>query len=460
MTRFALCCLCVAALSCTRTVGPPREVSLVGVTLPLAPSPGVHLAVEGRVNSLPGVVTLDVGLPLTVVSEACLLSPAYTGSEVVLHEASEATPLKLPLARVDSLELGPIRLPPRVVAVSATRRCVVRLGRDVLSGLALKLELESRRVTFLASRPKSAWLDDAAPEGREVRVVDLSRHPTHDWPMVPVRVRQGEARVTETFALTTREWVSRIVMRGGPLGRAPDAQVADEAGASSVAFDVLELAPDFGVMGGALVPMAEAAPGIDGLLASDVWGRFDAVLDVEADVLLLSRPRVELHDGAPRCLGRDGYTADACFRLRSEATVLGLLTTVTSWQPLEAGGRVYLDVEGVGALPCRIGVSFSPGAGGRSAQHRFPWKRLADAMPWCVGALHQAKSASLAFFERGPLEECPGVCGFAVDLRTGRVLCECQAAPAEVGTAVDQRFLDAYRQVRHRDGPAEPVDPD
>ena len=114
-------------------------------------------------------------------------------------------------------------------------------------------------------------------------------------------------------------------------------------------------------------------------------------------------------------------------------------------------------------LPCRIGVSFSEGERGRSAQHLFPWKRLAQTMPVCAAALAQATAATLGLFEEGSMLECPGVCGFVQDLRTSRVSCECQPKTGGNGSESERRFFEQYRTLLGPPLPSpelEPADPD
>ncbi|MHB8879559.1 MAG: hypothetical protein ACYC8T_38180, partial [Myxococcaceae bacterium] len=100
---------------------------------------------------------------------------------------------------------------------------------------------------------------------------------------------------------------------------------------------------------------------------------------------------------------------------------------------------------------CRIGFTFTSADRGASAQHRFPWPGLEQAMPGCAAMLRGASGVRLALFEEGGSAECPGQCAFATMLVSGRSSCEC-APHLGGGSDEERRFLELYRKLlqQHR----------
>jgi hypothetical protein len=196
-----------------------------------------------------------------------------------------------------------------------------------------------------------------------------------------------------------------------------------------------------------------------GVLGADVWGRFDALLDLPQGVLVLHRTRLE---GGGRCARRGEATAEACLEAVSRPGDGGVSAGVAVWRALPEGARVTFEAVGT-ELPCRVGFSFPPSGRGRSLWHRLPWPRLATEQPACAAALARATGLAPASFEEGSHPACPGLCAFAEDLASGRVSCQCQPARRSDDEAA-ARFLLRLRRGPGPDGGAtqeapEPGDP-
>ncbi len=461
---------------CVRGVLPEGEgaASLVGSTAPLLPNPSLRLAVAGAVGERRAEIEFDVTSSLTVITTGCLDEPEVQAAEARLADPVNEKDAVYPVTKVRGLRVGSVRLRALDVGLLSNRRCVVILGLDVLGGLSMNVKVATRRVTFLPSRPLKEWRLVQAKPNADSMVLELTRDPTHDWPLLPVRVHQGPVSMTATFVFSTRERFSRTFDAPARAhGLRPGLEVLHELskqalpgeleGFTGFPYEVLELAPQFGVTSGTLDVIAGEAPhGIAGVLAVDVWGRFDVTYDVKAAVLALSQPKLKRAESGHRFVCARGDEAASemnCFELHSEKTAEGLNTVVTTWQPLETGARLYLDVVGPNALPCRVGVTFSEGDRGRSAQHLLPWARLATVMPGCSVALAAATEVKLGLFDEGPLLECPGVCGFVQDLRNQRVSCECQPKSGGTGSESERTFFELYRKLLGPSLPSPDVEP-
>jgi hypothetical protein len=450
--------LCGAA--CTRAVGPPISDTLLGLTLPLSSGPSLRLAVQGSLGGAPVEVDLDVGAPISVISSGCPGLSATAGTAHVVDAVGGDT--DLPVARVEGLTLADRRFHAFDAVVANRDDCSLSLGGAPLAHLAVVVSPERRTVSLQESRPREAWLAEAQSTSEDVQLVDLTRDPRHDWPLLPVRVVQGPASMTATFVLSTRERVSRVyevaareaglsagleLLAGLPM---PSGLVIppELKGLQGVAYDRLELSPGYGVELGTLKLEAGApAHGVAGILGADAWGRFDASIDLDASLLVLRRPRTLNSGSRTQCDRQGQLSEESCFSLNTAHEQSGIVATSTIWKPLREGGRVYLDVVPAASLSCRIGFTFSPGDRGRSTQHHFPWNRLFLGMRGCADALAQATDVRLGLYEEGNLKECPGVCAFAQDLNTGRVSCECQPGVNGGGGEMERRFLEFYRQL-------------
>lgn len=465
----------LSALACPRGAGPVAHASLIGLEAPLLPGPGLRVALAAQVFEVPAELIIDVTSPLSLVTTACLDGPM-----VGARGASIADPIGpdavLPVTRLSGLTVAGRRLVPMKAALVESRACVVVLGTDVLAGAALELHPSRRTLRFVASRSRDGWVDEAQRRGGEAQVLTLTRDPTHDWPLLAARLTQGAASLTGTFALSTRERSSRVydaTVRGAGFSSTrellqqlalPKELVPLEAGAvQSVAVDQVELAPGVGASGLSFTLLAGAPPhGVVGVLAADAWGRFEATIDLGAGVLVLQRPRVLSAGDRFQCArGELAPTEDGCFELQQARGPEGLLVTATVWSPLREGGRLYLDFPGLSPV-CRVGFTFDRGDRGRSTQHAVPWTRLFESMKDCAESLAPAKEVALALYEDSPLRECPGVCAFAQDLRTGRMSCECQPGPLGLPADVERQVLERLKAVVP---PAaapvlEPADPD
>ncbi len=477
MTRWSALLL-LAASSCVRDTGPAPTDDLTNLTVPLAPGP-MRLRTAGFVHSVPADVFFDVGSPLSTVTTGCFPDGASIDGRVSTR-FPDGTTRALPELSLRGLTFGGVRYVPIKAGLEEAKACEVVLGVNVLTPWALKVDLAQRRLTFLPSATRADYqaraLDQAAG-GWETHQLELTRDPSGDWPMLAIRVKQGQDMLTAPFVLSTREAVTRV---SGPAVRASGLKVGRElfaglpvpegitlppsmAVTDVVVTDALELAPGFGVTTHPLkLEDAWAAESIAGVLGGDVWGRFDAVIDVQGQVLWLKRPRVMESGSVQRCVRGDVTGEEGCYELVSRGTPEGLEAVVTLWRALPSGGRLYLDVVGDPAPPCKIGFSFSAADRGSSAHFVFPWGRLRESMPECAAALASAKGAAFSIYEDGPLTQCPGTCGFAEDPISHRISCACDAG-GELGEA-DRAMLRLYRmlleeELKKRDRAAEPPDP-
>jgi len=462
--------------------------NLDGKTFALKSSPGLRLAVDGALQGVPVEVVFDVASPLSRVTTGCYDDPPTTGGTVRIPRPDGETDTASEIA-VQGLSFGGHRYAPFVAGSRQSDRCVVTLGNEALLPWAMSVDVARRTLTFSRSQSVEHWRALAVKPpadrlGFESHLLELTRDPRTDWPLLPVKVTQGAADLVGPFVLSTGEPVSQVaddaarrsglrtgfeLLEGIEL---PDGlQVPPELESfKGITFDAVELAPGVGVREGALRALqgTEGRPrAAVGVLGCDLWGRFDAVIDVGANVLLLQRPRV-LASGAHHRCDRGGHLdEEACFELQVGKTKAALVATGTVWRALPEGGRLHFDftsAKGKISSPCRMGLTFSPTDRGESTQHELPWEQLAAVMPACARALQDASSVELAMFEDGALPECPGTCAFAQDLRTGKVSCECQPQVAGIATDAERHFLRIYKQLLENRGnllppETEPEDP-
>lgn len=464
-------------LGCPRASGPPVFDTLVGVEAPLIPGPGLRVAMPGQIFETPAEILVDVAATMTLVTKACIEAPMISSTRVKVVDplGGETT---YPVTRLVGLTVAGRRLTPLEAGLADGQGCVVVLGTDVMAGAALQIDPAKRVVRFVPTSPRAEWIASAERLGGEVQVLELTKDPLHDWPLLAARLTQGQATYTGPFLLSTHERSSRVFET--PLASAgfsstgdllqklelpKDVQLPMDLSAfQGIAMDKVEFTPGVGTQSVTFSVASGAAPnGVAGVLAADTWGRFEVTLDVTSGVLMLHRPRVLSAGDRHRCArGQEAPTEDACFQLEQVRAGRGVAVTATIWRPLPEGGRLYLDFPGLSPA-CRIGFTFDSGDRGRNTQHEVPWSRLFETMKPCAETLGAAKEVSLALFEDTPLRECPGVCAFAQDLRSGRVSCECQPGPLGLSPEAEKLLLEKLRTLlkpKPLESQQEPADPD
>ncbi len=466
----ALLWLCVAG--CHRAAGGPAPEppgSLEGLTLPLLPSPHLRLVVGGTLEKRPVPVVLDVARPLSVVSSGCWpqrQEPPVVGLARVPELAGGER--QWSLVRLKGLRVGTVALGPRGVGLTDERTCAVTLGADVLAPYAFTVDPWRREVSFTKSRPRAEYVAELAVPGadaEETHLFELSRDPQGDWPLVVARVRQGPRVLTGPFLLGTREPFSRLAVGAAESQGFQPVETAAGLPPRAFVVDGVALASEVEV-----APLALEAgvgwrnPSTLGRLSADVWGRFQATVDVQGDTLVLRRPRVEASGARQRCArGGTEPREESCFGLHVRRTQEGReVVTGAVFRDLPEGGQVHLQPLGEGGAPlsldCKVGFSFSPTSRGVSTQHLVPWPKLAESMPECHEALMTARGYALELFEEGALAQCPNACIFVFQPSTRRTLCECQPSPLGDAMAVPRRSnLPQLPTPRERE--QEPEDP-
>ncbi|MFO0594594.1 MAG: hypothetical protein U0228_04800 [Myxococcaceae bacterium] len=450
--------------------------SLVGFEGPLRPSPAVRVVLTGAVDQREAEVTLDPASPVTFVTKTCLGRPDVRAHVKV--EDPFGPDETFPVARVEQFSLGGLRLAPFEAAIAGGDKCVVVLGSSELKGVAIELDPATRRVRFRPSQPREQWLAEAEASGDDAQVLTVTKEPVNDWPLVPVRVRQGAATFQGPVLLSLRDTRSRLYDSSArEAGLRPGLELLDGlpipagldlppelAQLRGFAFDAFELAPGFGVERGIVDLEPGAPPHVpQGMLGADVWGRFHLVFDLDTGVLVLRRPRVFTSGGRAQC-AREGKTSEeACVELHATTFEGGLEVTATMWSPLERGAQLSLDVTGT-ANSCAIGMTFSSGDRGRSTQHRFPWGRLAESVPGCADAFKGATGVTPGLLEDGTLRECPGVCAWVRDPVRQRLTCECQPGAQRLDGETEKKLLELLKKALEEQlkgkREEEPKDPD
>ncbi|WP_407667182.1 hypothetical protein [Myxococcus qinghaiensis] len=289
--------LSVVGAGCHREVasGPSRSEGLTGRTLPLLASPALRLTVAGKLGTRVVPVVLDVARPLSMVSQACFDGGAPVPEGTVRAPEIAGGFRAWPVVPLPVLTVGGASVPLRSAGLSGEKPCSVTLGSDVLEPYALTVDPLRREVTFTASRSREAQpaAEVASDAAREVHRVELSREPVGDWPLLAVRVTQGEAELTGPFVLATREPFSRIAVAPAEAQGLQPLETAAHLPPRTFAVDSMDVAEGVG----ARPLVVEAAgrwdsPSSLGRLGPDVWGRFTATLDAKGGVLVLRRPRV------------------------------------------------------------------------------------------------------------------------------------------------------------------------
>lgn len=475
LVRRALCIAVVLSLSCHRVTRTGGADSLIGLSSPLVSSPALRLVIPGDVDGKPADVTVDPASPLTFVTSGCFRRPDVRGHVTVLDPfGADET---YAVVRVDGLQVAGRLLAPFEAAIAEGLSCVVVLGARELTGVAIELDPAERVVTFRASQRKEQWLAELEASGDDGQVLQLTKEPTHDWPLLPVRLRQGPRTLDAVMLLSLRDSRSRVydevarsaglrpgleLLEGLPL---PDGvELPPELTAlRGYAWESFELAPGFGLANGSL----EVEPGANphtpqGMLGSDLWGRFHLVYDVPTAVLSLRRPRVFTSGTRSRCARGADTSEEACFELHSNRFDGGIEFTATVWSPLPSGAQLSLDFTG-NAGTCRVGVTFARGDRGRSTHHRLPWPRLEDSIPGCAGGFDAVTGVTLGLFEEGTLPQCPGVCAWVRDAVSQRLSCECQPGVRSADGELEKRLLELFKKAleeRKQPREQEPRDPD
>jgi hypothetical protein len=469
MRRSLLALLLLAG--CVRGVSPSGTHSLLGLTLPLLSSPSLRLAAGARLDGGPAIVSFEPGTQLSLVSRGCgglVLLPA----KVELADPF-GSPKVLQLVRIDGLDLGPARLAPFEAGLIEGATCTVSLGDDVLGGLALEVGVAARELRVAASASKEAWLA-AMPRGDEVQVVAVSRDPKHDWPLVALRIAQGEASFTGPLLFSAGEPRTRIFeAKARAAGLKPGLELLDGlplpeglglpkalSALRGFAVDRVEFSPGVGVEDVTVdLEPGDAPHAALGVLGTDVWGRFDAVVDLAKGLIVLHRPRM-LKSGSRIQCERDGRVGEeACFEVTQRVVPGGTVVGMATWRPLPEGGRISFDFLGADP-PCRVGFSFPRTDRGTSTLHQLPWARLREVLPTCASSIAAASKVEPGLFQEGPLEECHGVCAYAQDISTARVTCECQPVRGNLDEGAQRELLQLYRSLLEKARQTREVEPD
>ncbi|MBK7863100.1 MAG: hypothetical protein IPJ65_31720 [Archangiaceae bacterium] len=454
---------------------------LEGLSLPLKSNPGLKLSVDGHLENVRAEVVFEVASPMSRITSGCFEEAPPTGDTVHVPRFTGAADT-VSEVEVRGLTFGKHRYRSFPAGMSHDDHCIVTLGNDQLMPWAMTVDVARRTLSFGKSQSAEHWralalAPAAGRQGFESHLLDLTRDPRTDWPLLPVRVNQAGAELVGAFVLSTGEQQSEIsddaarsaglrsgfeLLEGIEL---PDGmQIPPELQSfKGINFDALELAPGVGVHEGALRGVSDqnGERRAAGLLGCDLWGRYDAVIDVAANVLLLQRPRVLASGAHERCDRNGRVDEESCFELQFEKTKAALIATGTVWRTLPEGGRLHLDFvspQGKISSPCRMGLTFSPTDRGENTQHELPWEQLEQALPACASALKEASGVQLSMYEDGALPECPGTCAFAQDLRTGRVSCECQPQVSGIASEAERHFLRVYKQLLEQKGNLLPPD--
>ncbi len=459
---------------------------LDGLELPLRGGAGVRAEVDGSVGGVAARVFLDVAAPITMLSTGCF-GPELPKTTTFVRflepggEWQEAPEIDLPPARLGDRRVGSRR----VALYEEDETCVLVLGSDVLMPYALEFDPERRVVRVLPTRPRGEYVleeraaaasagDPTQTEGlvTDFTLIDLTREPKTDWPLLAVRLKQGRVTLTGTFVLSSalartrvgRQFAVEASLKTGPdfvreLGVPEGFALPRSIGADTYAVERVELSPDFGVRFVELEASDEwKAQGVIGVLGGDVWGKFVATIDPAAGVLALRRPKVVRAGSVQRCVPPGPYTSrrpppseDACFVLNQRPAEGGTEMIATVWRELPKGARVYLDlIDEKGqeiSSTCRLGLTFGRSDRGVSAAHRLPWSGLGESMPDCAAAISSAAAVRFSLWEEGALDACPGQCAFVQDALTYQTSCECQSGPLVGASDAEQKFIEMYRRI-------------
>lgn len=311
LTILPLALLAATVTSACATLAPARGGGgggeLIGLSAPISASvsasasagagPARSLAVDGAAAGRPAVIRIDLSSPLTRASTACFAG-APRSQGVVRFRRPWGTPVELPEASLDGLEIAGRRLGRRLVAVEpgGGAGCEVWLGTDALGQVAVDVDFTAGTVAFSASRPRSGYQGALA----------LDRDPTTDWLLVPVRLRFGEVEMGAPFVLSTASERSTLGEGAAAAAGLPRAEAHAPA--------LLELEPGASLRSVTLVNRSDwTSTAAVGELGADVWGRFNPRIDVGSSVLVLSKPAAAAAEGS-------GLTPPAVERAVKEET--------------------------------------------------------------------------------------------------------------------------------------------
>ena len=448
-----------------------KQLQLDGLEASLLPEPQVRAAVSGEVQGVSAEVRFDYAEPLTTVTRGCFPKGEFIDSgETVSVPTPSGEPQALSLVQLRGVVIATRRAGGvRAGLIAEQTRCALTLGSDVLQPYAVTIDPSTRKLRVEKSKPREAYVElvssqKAQEGGEELHLLDVSKEPNADWPLIAIRARQGEGQVMGAFILSLVEPQSAVVGEvAAEAGLSPHSEFLDDLplpvgvklpeklAGRVFPLDGLELSPGFGLKHVALHFIESwKKPAALGVIGSDVWGRFRMTLDPNAGVLLLRRPRVFASGTRQQCAGREPgkISEEACFELGGDAQPRGVEAIVTLWRDAPVGARVYLELLDATGAPlrseCQVGVTFSQSDRGSSARHRLPWSGLEKSFPACAADFLEAKSVAFGLYEDGPLAECPGQCGFVHQTTTGRVSCECQSTLANISGA-ERKFLEMYR---------------
>jgi hypothetical protein len=474
--------LVLALLACHAPVAPEPAEDLQGLTLPLLAEGPVRLELAGSVGGAPAQISLELSQPLVTATRGCFPGGIPKSERTLRVQRVPGGFVSFKEVQLQGARLGPSRLGPMNVGlVEEDGPCRVTLGGDALAPYALRLSLASRTLRFEKPMSREAALA-AVPANEAAIVLDLSRDPSNDWPLLPVQLEQGGAVLTGVFALSTA--VSRSQVSGPAAKQAgltsalalierlhlpAPLPLPPGLGGDLLATDSLALAPELAI-DRAAVKLREdwKASSPIGVLGSDAWGRFDALFDLKDHYLLLARPRVSGEGAHARCEGSDGASGEACFALAVSEGDPAPQVTATVWRSLPRGARVYLDALDAEGQPlasgCRVGFTFAPSSAGASIAKPLPWPHLTDALQGCA-ELSRASGFRLGGFEEGAMPRCLGNCAFAEDLHHHQAVCACESGPEgrfSASAAVLQRFDSVLHRAseptpeREPEGPPDP----
>jgi hypothetical protein len=434
--------LCLLAVACSSAPSGPAQRpggELADLALVLVPGPARVLEVEGSVGPNPARVLLDLTRPLTLVADGCLagVEVASTGGKVEVPRISGGKDV-YPEVGLRGLRVGPRRLAARPVGVMAGEAvCRVWLGLDALLPYALEIDPVLRRILLVPSRPTEAYALMEAQPGEEVALASVSREPTTDVPLVPVRVALQTLGFAGAFVLSTAEEHSSLFLPPGTLDTSGPQSGTALGEVELVVPEQLELAPGFSLRHIPLRVEEGEASAVVGRLGADVWGRFHTILDVKAGILRLARPRI----GSETCSSASCVQTEVLQRAEGSKEA-----TVTLWGVLPEGGVAHLQARNeAGVALCDLALWWTPSSAGESLSFPLTGSEV-------VGGGCAATAASLVVTGVKSLAKrpCAGVCVSVREPATP-AQCVCRAgselgreapAPAGVESPAEEELIE------------------
>lgn len=390
---------------------PPGEAApgeLHGLHAPLSTvaGPALSLTLDGSVGFTRALVRLDVSSALSRIAVGCFPStPSSRGT--VRFQRTAGAKVVLPESYVYDVVVAGRRLAGRVWGIEpSVQDCVVWVGTDVLGRAVIDVDPSEGRVHISAGRPRSEYVGLAPRvDGLERAVVDLYREPTSDQLLVPARVRFGDKEVAFPFVFSTAHERSSLGAPAVAMARLPQA--------AGYAPRSLELAPGLALEQATLVHHPSwSNKAAAGQLGADVWGRFDTRIDLEAGVLLLTRPVKVVQGGKQVCRGSrrsEHPTEEDCVSVRAERSLIGggWRVVVSVGADIPAGATMWLDLDS--PSPCRVGFSLWPADRGVTVLAQL--EGADPAWSECGALIGETASIGPGVLEAdGPIEGCPGDC--------------------------------------------------